>query len=206
MTFPDKKFDGAAEFTASYFSKMNAAAKSDSGETMQQASDILADAYSAGRMVYFCGNGGSAAIANHMVCDHCKLVQTDTTLTPRIVSLSSTAEILTAIGNDVSYDDVFKYQIQSLGKPGDVLITISSSGDSENIVRAAGWAKENGMKVICLTGFSGGRSAGIGDVNLHVTADNYGIIEDIHSSLLHILAQYIRQAEMSEELIQERKF
>ena len=113
MTFPDKKFDGAAEFTASYFSKMNEAAKSVSGEKMQQASDILAEAYSEGRMVYFCGNGGSAAIANHMVCDHCKLVQTDTTLTPRIVSLSSTAEILTAIGNDVSYDDVFKYQIQS---------------------------------------------------------------------------------------------
>ncbi|MEZ4764049.1 MAG: hypothetical protein R3C26_12965 [Calditrichia bacterium] len=83
---------------------------------------------------------------------------------------------------------------------------MSSSGNSENIVRAAAWAKENGIPVISLTGFEGGRSAQIADVNLHVTADNYGVIEDVHQSLMHVLAQYIRQAHMDEHLIQERKF
>ncbi|MGH1362204.1 MAG: SIS domain-containing protein [Calditrichia bacterium] len=206
MTFPDKKYSGAAIYTESYFAKLTEAAATVDGEKMQQAADILTEAYKEGSMVYSCGNGGSAAIANHLVCDHCKLVQTDTRLTPRVVSLSSTVEIITAIGNDISYDDVFHYQIQSLGKPGDVLMTISSSGDSENIVRAATWAKENGMKVISMTGFSGGRSAGIADVNLHVTADNYGVIEDVHQSLMHILAQYVRQSHMDEDLIKERKF
>ena len=139
-------------------------------------------------MVYSCGNGGSAAIANHLVCDHCKLVRTDTALIPRIYSLSTTVEVITAIGNDLSYDEIFVYQLRALAKPGDALITISSSGDSENIVRAALWAKENGLPVISMTGFSGGRSADIADVNLHVAADNYGVIEDVHQSLMHLLA------------------
>ena len=140
------------------------------------------------------------------MCDHCKLVQTDTQLTPRVVSLSATVEIITAIGNDISYDEIFLYQLRSLARPGDALITISSSGDSENIVRAAKWAKENGLSVISMTGFSGGRSAKIADVNLHVTADNYGVIEDAHQSLMHILAQYVRQAHMDEAVIKQRKF
>ncbi len=156
--------------------------------------------------MYSCGNGGSAAIANHLVCDHCKLVRTDTDLTPRIYSLSSTTEILTAVANDLSYDEVFAYQLAALAKPGDVLITISSSGDSENIVRAGRWAVDNGLPLISMTGFSGGRSAQIADVNLHVAAHNYGVIEDVHQALMHILAQYIRQAHMDEDLIRRRPF
>ncbi|MCI3951911.1 MAG: gmhA, partial [Burkholderiales bacterium] len=89
---------------------------------------------------------------------------------------------------------------------GDALITISASGNSENIVRAASWAKQNGILVISMTGFSGGRSAIIADVNLHVAADNYGIIEDVHQSLMHLLAQYIRHANMSQEYITQRAF
>jgi phosphoheptose isomerase len=114
--------------------------------------------------------------------------------------------MITAIGNDMSFAEIFVYQLSTLAKPGDVLITISSSGDSENIVRAALWAKEHDVPVISMTGFSGGRSSKIADVNLHVTADNYGVIEDVHQSLMHILAQYVRQAHMDEELIKKRKF
>jgi phosphoheptose isomerase len=125
---------------------------------------------------------------------------------PRIVSLSTTIEMITAIGNDRSYDEVFEYQLKSMAKPGDALVTISSSGDSENIVRAVTWAKQNDIPVVSMTGFSGGRSAEISDVNLHVAAHNYGIIEDVHQSLMHVLAQYIRQAHMDEARINKRKF
>jgi D-sedoheptulose 7-phosphate isomerase len=206
MTFPDKKFSDPAAYTAAYFEQVSKAAATIDGSKFAKAVDILTKVYSAGGTVFSCGNGGSAAIANHLVCDHCKLVQTDTQLIPRIVSLSTTVEMITAIGNDLSYNEIFDYQLKSLAKLGDVLITISSSGDSENIVRAATWAKENGIPVISMTGFTGGRSAGIADANLHVTADNYGVIEDVHQSLMHILAQYIRQAHMDEALINERKF
>lgn len=206
MTFPDNKFNDIGGYADGYFARLAEAAASVDRGKLQQAADILSDVYSRGGFVYSCGNGGSAAIANHLVCDHCKLVQTDTQLTPRIVSLSTTVEMITAIGNDISYDEVFVYQLRSMARKGDALITISSSGNSENIVRAAQWAKDQGIPVISMTGFSGGRSATIADVNLHVTADNYGVIEDVHQSLMHILAQYVRQAHMAEDLVKERTF
>jgi D-sedoheptulose 7-phosphate isomerase len=206
MTFPDSKFSDAGLYVDAYFAQIKAAAATVDRKRLEQAAGILTKVYTAGGMVYSCGNGGSAAIANHLVCDHCKLVQTDTDLTPRVVSLSTTVEMITAIANDISYDEVFVYQLRTMAKPGDALITISSSGDSENIVRAATWAKDNGLPVISMTGFSGGRSAKIADANLHVTADNYGVIEDVHQSLMHILAQYVRQAHMDEAVIRQRKF
>ena len=206
MTFPETKFASAAEYAQSYFEQIAAAAKTVDGQAVQRAADILTEVYRNGGMLYSCGNGGSAAIANHLVCDHCKLVRTDTELQSRIYSLSSNVEIITAIGNDLSYDEIFVYQLSSLAKPGDALITISSSGNSENIVRAVQWAKANGIPSISMTGFSGGRSSELADVNLHVEADNYGVIEDTHQSLMHLLAQYVRQAHMPEALIRERKF
>lgn len=206
MTFPYEKFFDAASYVDAYFVQVRDAAASVDRGGIEKVASILIKAFSSGKMVYSCGNGGSASIANHFVCDHCKLVRTDTDLSPRVVSLSNTVELITAIGNDISYDEVFSYQLSALGQPDDVLITISSSGDSENIVRAALQAKKNNMPVISMTGFTGGRSAKIADVNLHVTADNYGVIEDVHQSLMHVLAQYIRQSQMDEAVIRQRKF
>src|SRR5215469_7857185 len=205
-TFPGRKFAAASSFAEAYFAQITAAACSVDKDTIHRAAHILANVYAAHGTVYACGNGGSAAISNHLVCDHCKLVQTDTNLAPRIVSLSTTVEMITAIANDLSFDEVFVYQLRTMAIPGDALITISASGDSENVVRAASWAKANGILVISMTGFSGGRSAEIADVHLHVDANNYGIIEDVHQALMHILAQYIRQAHMADDLVAQRKF
>ena len=114
--------------------------------------------------------------------------------------------MITAIANDISYDDVFVYQLKTLAEPNDVLITISCSGDSENIVRAAKWAKNNKLKIISFTGFKGGRSADIADVNLQVDAENYGIVEDLHQGLMHILAQFLRLSHMDNTTILDRNF
>lgn len=206
MTFPDKKYETAGAFSSAYFEGLNNAARSVDLDRLDQAVKILTAAYIARKTVFSCGNGGSAAISNHLHCDHLKGVQTDTPIKPRVISLSSTIETITAIANDFSYDDVFLYQLQTMADSGDVLITISSSGDSENVVKAAEWARENGLHVIALTGFSGGRTASLADVNLHVDGDNYGIIEDVHQSLMHILAQYIRMMHMPEDLLDQRKF
>ena len=206
MSFPDKKYADANGYVEAYFSQISEAAASVDSDKVEQAAAILTKAYASGKMVYSCGNGGSAAIANHLVCDHCKLVRTDTDLTPKIVSLSTTVEMITAIGNDISYDEIFAYQLDALGEAEDVLVTISSSGDSENIIRAIQVAKAKGMPVISMTGFTGGRSSKAADVNLHVTADNYGVIEDVHQSLMHLLAQYVRHQHMDEDIIRQRKF
>lgn len=206
MTFPDRPFGDIGSFADAYFEQLARVSASLDRTRLADAAAILDTAYKTRKTVYSCGNGGSAAISNHLHCDHLKGIQTDTAIRPRIVSLSSTIETITAIANDISYDEVFVYQLRTMADAGDVLITISSSGDSENIVRAAAWAKENGVQVIALSGFAGGRSAAIADVNLHVDGDNYGVVEDAHQSIMHILAQYLRLAAMDPKLIEARKF
>jgi|TARA_Y100000294_G_scaffold131899_1_gene124272 phosphoheptose isomerase len=206
MTFPDSKFASVADYAVAYFDQAKAAAQSVDQEKLEAALTCLDAAYERGGTIYACGNGGSAAISNHLACDHSKGGQTDTDLKPKVVSLSTNMEIITAIANDISFDDIFVYQLRTLAEDGDVLLTISSSGDSENVVRAARWAKEKGLDVIAFTGFDGGRSTKLATVNLHVEGDNYGVVEDTHQSLMHILAQYIRLKRMDDGTIQERKF
>ncbi len=206
MTFPDRKYDDVATFSDDYFARLGAAASSVDRARLAEAAGILADAYERGATLYVCGNGGSAAIADSYVCDHTKLIQTDTTLVPKVVSLSANTPMMTAIANDLSYDEVFVYQLRTQAALGDVLMTISASGDSKNVVRAATWARDNKLDVVAFTGFSGGRMAELASVHVHVEADNYGVIEDTHQSLMHILAQYIRQTRMSAGLIAGRKF
>ena len=206
MTFPDDKYEDAGVFADDYFRRLAAAAASVERSALGRAADVIERTYRDGNTLFVCGNGGSAAISGTFVCDHSKLVQTDTDLTAKVISLADNMSMVTAIANDLSYDDVFLYQLQTLAGPGDALLTISASGDSENVVRAASWARERDMPVIAFTGFSGGRTAGLATVNLHVEADNYGVIEDVHQSLMHLLAQFVRQKQMPAELIAERKF
>ena len=206
MTFPDRKYTDIAAFSDDYFDRERAAARSVDRGKLAEAARLIDDVYQRGATLFVCGNGGSAAIANTFVCDHAKLIQTDTAVIPRVVSLCANTSMMTAVANDLSYDDIFVYPLRTAARPGDALLTISASGDSENVVLAARWARDNDVAVIAFTGFSGGRTAGLATVNVHVDADNYGVIEDTHQALMHILAQYIRQTHMSENLIADRKF
>ena len=206
MTFPEKKYEEISSFADDYFDRITKASNLVDRDKLVQAANVLERTYKENQTLYVCGNVGSAATAGTFVCDHTKLVQTDTSLTARVVSLSGNISMLTAIANDLSYDDVFLFQLKTLANSGDVLLAISASGNSENIVNAATWARKNQMKVIAFTGFEGGRMASLATVHLHVEADNYGIIEDVHQSLMHMLAQYIRLKHMPEELISDRKF
>ena len=206
MSFPDTKFSDAGAYVDAYFDQYAKAARSVERGALGLATEILRKAYEGGATLFVCGNGGSASISNHLACDHGKLLATDTDLLPHVQSLAANVEVITAIANDISYDEVFVHQLKLQAGKGDVVMTVSSSGDSENVVRAASWARDNGLEVISLTGFEGGRTAKLASVNLHVTADNYGIIEDVHQSLMHLMGQYLRQARMDEALIVERKF
>jgi len=206
MRFPSRNYISIATYYDDYAGALSRALASVDRERLDAAANFLMTAIRRDAHVYACGNGGSAAISNHLACDHTKGIETDTGLRPRVHSLSTTVELMTAIANDISYADVFGFQVKTFGRPGDVLITISSSGDSENIVRAVQAAKELGMSTIALTGFTGGRSARLADINLHVEAENYGIVEDTHQSIMHCLAQFLRQAHMPAELIGKRKF
>ena len=204
--FPGQKYSSAGAFVADYASAMTKALTSVRLSEIDRAADALKQAIHGDRLIFACGNGGSAAIANHLANDCTKSVGTDTTLRSRVVSLSATIELITAIANDIEYAEIFSHQLRNAARPGDVLITISASGDSENIVRAVAWARDNGMTTIAMTGFKGGRSAQMADINLHVEAENYGVVEDSHQSLMHILAQYLRMSELPAERVRALQF
>ena len=98
------------------------------------------------------------------------------------------------------------YQLQSQSRPGDVLIAVSSSGRSPNIVRALRWARDHGLRTIALTGFDGGDARTMAEVAIHVDCTNYGIVEDLHQAVMHALAQYIRQSRMTADAISSSVF
>lgn len=191
--FPGSYYEDCGEFCDDYFTGVAKAAASVDRAEIVRAAALLKSVVDQGGTVFACGNGGSAAISNHLTCDCLKGIRNGTSAKPNVFSLASTVELITAIANDFSYDKVFSFQLESHGKKGDLLIVISSSGSSPNIIEALHRAKEMGIKTIAMTGFSGGEAARLADVNLWVKADNYGIVEDVHQSLMHILAQHARQ-------------
>jgi phosphoheptose isomerase len=206
IPFPAEPYADAASYFSAYTDEFAKAWKTIDLVDFRRAAEILVSAYERRVTVFACGNGGSASIANHLVCDHVKGVRTKTDLTPRVASLSGNVELLTAIANDLSYDDVFAYQLQSQSKPGDVLVAISSSGRSANIVKALTWARDNGLRTIAITGFTGGAARTTAEVAIHADCENYGVIEDLHQAVMHSLAQYIRQSRMTAEVISATTF
>ena len=206
VPFPAVKYHTAASFTGAYLDELAEAAASIDPTSLDRATGILLEAYTRGNHVFSCGNGGSAAVANHLQCDHLKGVRTGTDLEPRVVSLCSNVELLTAIANDLGYQESFTYQLRAQSKPGDALIAISSSGRSPNILNALQWARDNGLRTIALTGFDGGGAREIAEIAIHVDSANYGVVEDLHQSVMHAMAQYIRQTRMSADAIASSTF
>ena len=196
--FPDRSFPDAAAYGRAYFGEITKAAAAADFAGLSAAGEILLEASRNRAHIFSCGNGGSAAIANHLACDCMKGVQVGTGLLPRVHSLSSNIELISAIVNDLSVEEMFAYQLRTLGGAGDVLVAISSSGASPNILKAIETARALGMKTIALTGFEGGAASRAADVSIHVPAANYGMAEDIHQSLMHILAQYVRHRSLSD--------
>jgi phosphoheptose isomerase len=206
IRFPIAPYASAASYFDSYGEEMARATKTIDPAAFDRAAGVLLEAYLSGARMFSCGNGGSASIANHMQCDHVKGIRTATSLSPQVLSLSTNVELLTAIANDTGYENVFVYQLQSQSAPGDVLVAVSSSGGSPNIIRALTWAREAGLRTIAITGFDGGAARSAAEVSIHVDCTNYGIVEDLHQAIMHALAQYIRQSQMSADVISTTVF
>ena len=138
-----------------------------------------------GGTLFVAGNGGSAAIAEHLMCDFMKGAGL------KVISLCSNVSLLTALANDIEYAEIFRAKLKMFGScQRDCLFLISSSGNSPNVINAAKYAEEISMSVIGLTGFSGGELRSLSDVSLHISAHNYGIVEDSHQAIMHILTQW----------------
>ena len=151
---------------------------------------IISSALRKGNKVLFCGNGGSAADAQHISAELLgKYLKNRNPYAA--IDLTSNVAAITAISNDINYSKIFSYQAESLCKKGDLLIIISSSGNSKNVINLANWAKKNKVFSISFTGFDGGKLKKISNLNIHINIKNYGLVEDSHHILMHAIMHYI---------------
>jgi D-sedoheptulose 7-phosphate isomerase len=145
------------------------------------------------REIFVMGNGGSAATASHWATDLSKTAYVSGRAMIRCRSLSENIAYLTAIGNDISFDDCFSRQLENILNPGDLVIFISGSGNSKNLVKACQLAKEKNAQTVGILGFDGGRLKTMVDLPIIVASRQYGVIEDLHMAIGHILTFYLKQ-------------
>ncbi|OGG50604.1 hypothetical protein A2704_05035 [Candidatus Kaiserbacteria bacterium RIFCSPHIGHO2_01_FULL_54_36b] len=187
-----------AKFVDDFIARVFECLKTLSREEVASASDLLMEAYQAGARIYVLGNGGSLSLATHWVADFNKTVFSPT-LDPdrprfRAIRVPTTEEELTAWGNDVGYDMVFAGPLANYLERGDVVIAISSSGNSPNVIKAVELAKARGNRVIGVSGFDGGELNKLADVKILVQTEKgeYEVVESAHATVLHILTKYFK--------------
>lgn len=156
-------------------------------EDINNVINVLEGARLSGKRIFVCGNGGSASTASHLEGDFNKGVSYDQEVKYDVECLSDNVPMMMAIANDIGYEDIFVVPLRNKLKPGDVVIGISGSGNSENVVRALRYANETGAETIAFTGYSGGKLKIIAKHNIHVAVDNMQITEDIHLVLNHMM-------------------
>lgn len=182
-----------ADFVTSYLGKMVALMGRIPQEPLVKMLQVLEDAHAQRRRVFIVGNGGSASTASHMANDFvkgsCKYGGTPL----RAISLTDCVPLMTAIANDEAYSEIFSGQLEPLAEKGDVLIAITGSGNSPNVVRALETAKKAGLTTIGLLGMGGGKCAALTDVTLIVPSQEYGPIEDVHLMVNHLVTSYFQQ-------------
>ena len=163
-------------------------------DRLEAALGVLLDARANARRVYVMGNGGSASTASHFVCDLQKTATIPGQAPLRAYALTDNTALVTAWANDTRYENVFAEQIGVLVDPGDVVVAISVSGNSPNIVAGLEAATRQGARTIALVGCDGGVAGQLADVTVHIDSNDYGLVEDVHSALGHAMTAAIRQA------------
>lgn len=161
-------------------------------EKISNAAEIIIRALKNGNKIFFCGNGGSAADAQHLAAELLGKFYIDREPLPAI-ALTTNTSILTAIGNDYSYDEIFVRQLKGLGISGDVLVGISTSGNSKNVIKAMEYAKKAGIKTIALTGKTGGIMKEYADVLLNVPSTDTPRIQEAHILIGHIICEIVEE-------------
>ena len=164
--------------------------------------EVLHAARLAGRQIFIMGNGGSASTATHFVCDLAKNTRRDGWPHFKVIGLSDNMALFSAYANDEGYESVFAQQLANLIMPEDIVIAISASGNSRNVLNAISLAKSANATTIAFTGFDGGSLATLVDINIHVKTDVIEHVEDIHLILEHMIVKSLRERAHSESMTQ----
>jgi D-sedoheptulose 7-phosphate isomerase len=154
---------------------------------VEALADLIEQRYDAGRFVFVIGNGGSGANASHLCEDlaKCTLRDFECQKRLRVMSLTDNTPAITAWANDTSFDRIFAEQLKTYASPGDLLVAISGSGNSPNILKAVEWANANGVETVGVTGFGGGKLKAMAKHSLHVGFDDMGVVESVHQVVFH---------------------
>lgn len=159
---------------------------------VQALANLLQRAWKDDKQVFICGNGGSAANAIHIANDLFYGIAKESGKGMRVHALPANQAIMTCLANDISFEEIFSQQLMALGRPGDILIALSGSGNSPNIVKAIESAKEIGMKSFAVLGYSGGKCLQLADVTIHFNVDDMQIAEDLQLVVGHMVMQWLR--------------
>jgi len=174
-----------------YTGKLSRAMAMDAMQQIPTLATALRGAWQDGRHIYLCGNGGSAGNAIHMANDFIYGAGTGFGIGMRVEALSSNAAVITCLANDLGYDQIFSEQLRVKGNPGDVLIVLSGSGNSPNVVKALQTGNSIGMTTFAVLGFSGGQCKELAQHALHFPVDDMQVAEDIQLIIGHICMQWL---------------
>ena len=159
-----------------------------------QIEDIIFNKIKQNKKIFVCGNGGSASVANHFLCDFNKGIKlsSNNKLKPKVVSLSDNMETILAVANDISFNKIFSFQLDNYFSKGDIVILLSCSGSSPNIIDTLSYCKKNKIFTISITGFAKKVIQKKSNINLDLGIKNYGVSEDFFQIIMHMLSQSIR--------------
>jgi D-sedoheptulose 7-phosphate isomerase len=188
-----------ADNIETYLDRLRAAVEAHPQERHAELGEKLYRANRNDKQVFTLGNGGSASTASHMAADLAKNTIGTNMRRFRVMSLNDNAAILTSLANDLGYENVFREQLENLVRPGDLLIALSASGRSPNVLKALRYAQAQCAQTACLLGFEGGDAASLCDVAIIVPTEHYGVVEDVHLIINHILVDYFK-AKLADEV------
>lgn len=191
LTMLMKEQSNNIPFAKRYLSELTSSLNEIDLEAVDAAIELIIKAHKSGSRLFVAGNGGSSATASHIICDFNKGISANIPEKFEMICLSDNIPTVTAIANDIGYDQVFVFPLQGRMKKGDILIAISGSGNSKNILNAAEYTRSIGNKVIGLTGFDGGSLYKMADVNIHLPLKDMQKAEDAHMVILHLIARAI---------------
>jgi len=179
-----------ASYAKEYFDGIRAAIEEVDSESLEAIGAEFRRAWQEEKRIYILGNGGSASTSSHMATDLGKGTVQPGLKRFKVIGVTDNMSMITAYANDMSYDDVFVEQLKNHVEPGDVVVGITGSGNSPNVLKAIQWAREAGAVTIGFIGFGGGKLAAMVDHQITFSSTNYGVCEDLHLSLNHIFTQF----------------
>ena len=193
MTIKKKHFS-CRDFFIDYNTKLARVLKREHFFELEEITKFLEKNIKAKRRIFVCGNGGSASVANHFLCDFNKGVKISSKqkMVPMVYSLANSIEMITAISNDMSYENIFEFQLENYASKGDVLFVFSCSGTSKNILKVIKKATKLKIETIFISGFLKKKLNVKVKLHYDLNCENYGITEDMFSSFMHLISQWIR--------------